>query len=123
MVFKRCYPSKSYPESMPNSEYRNMRLGLESLEIRRKRNDLIMCFKTLNGIVSLDSKKFYTTYTSRTRGSFRKLRTKKVRTTIRQKSFSYRSAKMFSKLPSHVQQAPTLATFKSSLLKIDLSNF
>ena len=107
---------------MPDPEYRNTRLGLESLALRRKRYDLIMCYKIFNGLVKTDKNKFYTFYESRTRGANLKLRIPKVRTRIRQNAFSIRSAKAFSKLPLDAQQSESLLTFKNKLNKVDLRN-
>ena len=106
---------------MPDPDYRNLRLGLESLAVRRKRSDLIMCYKILSGPVYVSRDKFYTFYRSRTRGAKLKLRVPKVRTLVRQNAFSVRTAKLFSKLPLDIQLSTSLNCFKNELLKFDIS--
>lgn len=121
MIFCRCYPDKNYPRSMPDPDYRNLRLGLESLAVRRKRSDLIMCYRILNGLVYVSRDKFYTFYRCRTRGAKLKLRVPKVLTLVRQNAFSVRTAKLFSKLPLDIQLSTSLNCFKNKLIKFDVS--
>jgi len=48
-------------------------LRLESLELRRLKADLIMCFKILKGFTNIDPSEFFTPSTCNTRGHSMKL--------------------------------------------------
>ena len=68
VVFHICYPNTNYPAAMPTANYRNLRLGLPSLETRRFRYDMLLCFKILKGVTNIDRSTLYEVTRSVTRG-------------------------------------------------------
>ena len=63
-------------------------LRLESLELRRLKADLIMCFKTLKGFTNIISSEFFKRSTCNTRGHSMKLYYPDSRVFARQNFFS-----------------------------------
>ena len=67
-VFYRCYPDPGYPATMPSADYRNQRLGLPSLKMRRDDYDLLMCFKIFKGFTKIRPSDLYKSSDTVTRG-------------------------------------------------------
>lgn len=103
--------------SLQNLPYhaRLIKLGLPTLEYRRKRNDVIEVYKILNSIDNLDKDKLFTSSTTSTRGNDKKLFKKHSRTNVTQGIFSRRVVDSWNSLPNIVVNSPTLNTFKSRL--------
>ena len=97
-------------------EERCRRLGITTLENRRKRGDLIETYKILNGMENLDYKSFSDLSNSRTRTNTRKLKKKgHWRTLVRANTFSIRVVNDWNSFPEEVVMAPTISTFKERL--------
>ena len=60
-------------------EERLLKCGLVSLELRRLRKDLTLCYQIVNGLISLDFKQFFTPDSNcKTRGNRQKLKLPKL---------------------------------------------
>ena len=97
-------------------EERLKELKLPSMEYRRKRGDMIQCFKIMNGLVRLDVIKIFKRIpTSNTRGHQQRILRQRAHTSVRAKSFSQRTIRSWNSLPKHVIDAPSVNTFKNRL--------
>ena len=98
-------------------------LRLESLELRRLKVDLIMCFKILKGFTNIDPSEFFTPSTCNTRGHSMKLYYLDSRVLARQNFFSVRVVQVWNNLPNEVASATRVSVFKSLLNSIHVSFF
>ena len=97
-------------------EERLRELKLPSMEYRRKRGDMIQCYKIMNGLVRLDVKDLFTpTTTVHTRGHHQKVRRHRSHKAARAKSFSQRTIASWNSLPKSVINASCVNTFKNRL--------
>ena len=93
-------------------------LGLPSLEYRRRRCDMLLVFKIMNGIDRVESSIFFDMNTdSSTRGHDQKITKKHARLGIRQAVFSQRVVNDWNMLPVEVIHSPSVNAFKSRLDK------
>ena len=93
-------------------------LRLPSMEYRRKRGDMIQCYKIMNGLVRLDLNDLFTPITTvNTRGHHQRVRRQRAHKAARAKSFSQRTIKSWNSLPKSVIDAPSVDAFKNRLDK------
>ena len=91
-------------------------LGLTTLAVRRKRGDLIECYKILSKKNNLDPYQFFQhSDTTHLRGHSCKLSVNRCRLQPRQNFFSQRVIKEWNKLPQDVVDAPSVNSFKNRL--------
>lgn len=92
------------------------KLGLPTLEYRRKRSDLIQTYKIINKIDSIDTRRMFQkpTYTA-TRGNANKIFKKSFRLNSSRNFFSNRVVNLWNGLPTDVSSAPNVNIFKSRL--------
>ena len=90
-------------------------LNLPSLLYRRTRMDLIMTYKILNNLVSVDKDYFFTVNTNPTRSNGLKLYKNRFNTAIRGHSFSQRIVNDWNTLPHEIVSAPNVLIFKTKL--------
>ena len=92
-------------------------LGIQTLETRRLRADMILIYKMLNGIVNVNhSNMFNIVEDIRTRGHSKKLEPVVVpRLDIKKFSFAYRVINHWNALSEEVVTAPTVKRFKTLL--------
>lgn len=132
-VQKRALKIPNELKGLHSYEKRLERIGLTSLEERRKRGDVIQFFKFQNGLEIIDRNCFPKTAPSRiligpagaTRGNSMKLvrETFAARsrndfahfTTVRDNFFSNRVVEIWNELPDSVIKAPSLNSFKAKL--------
>ena len=89
---------------------------MDSLYTRRVKQDLIMCYKIINGLICLDFSDFFSTSASdRTRGHNFKLGIQNCRLDVRKFGFSRRVCHVWNKLPYDVVNACSLNSFKREL--------
>ena len=95
-------------------EDRLRELKLPSMEYRRKRGEMIQCFKIMNGLVRLDASELFTCVsTVNTRGHHQRVRRQRAHKAVRAKSFSQRTIKSWNSLPKNVIDAPSVNAFKN----------
>ena len=92
-------------------------LKLPSLAHRRRKGDIIQCFKILKGLDDIPCERFFTFAESRTRGHCYKLIKQRCETSFRLRSFSQRVIADWNNLPYDVVTAQTLNSFKNRVDK------
>jgi len=97
-------------------------LGLERLELRRLRFDLLMCYKIVYNHVNINRDCFFTfaTYPS-TRGHSLKLALPDSIINARLHSFAVRIIPVWNNLPNDVVTAANIYLFKNRLSKTNLA--
>ena len=97
-------------------EDRLRELKLPSMEYRRKRGDMIQCFKIMKGLVRLDANKIFMPIPStNTRGHDQRVLRQQAHKSVRAKSFSQRTIRSWNSLPQHVIDSPSVNAFKNRL--------
>ena len=100
------------------------RLGIDRLELRRLRADLILCYKILHSLVLLSSHNFFTIVRNRaTRRHSYKLFLPESRVNCRKSFFAVRVVKVWNSLPDDVVSADSLPLFVGRLRSVDLGGF
>jgi len=95
---------------------RLVKLGLESLELRRLRADLLFTYKLVFGITDLKLSDFFTPNFHRTSRRHRyQLYLPTCKNSIRSNSYPYRVLSIWNELSPHETNFNSIATFKSSL--------
>jgi hypothetical protein len=109
---------------LPYTE-RLLLLNLESLEIRRIKSDLKMCYKIVNGLCDLEVTKFFSfaPISSVTRGHNKKLTKPVCHTNGQLNFFSNRVVNYWNSLPPDIVNAKTLGSFSDKLRSLDLTRF
>ena len=97
-------------------EDRLRELKLPSMEYRRRRGDMIQCFKIMNGLVRLKATELFTPIPAgNTRGHNQRVLRQRAHKSVRAKSFSQRTISSWNSLPKEVIEAPSVNTFKNRL--------
>jgi len=93
--------------------------GLISLEMRRRRADLIEVFKMVNGIEPLPVDRFFTIQTTKaTRGHSKKIFKPRARLNLRKNFFSHRVVDSWNALSEEAVNSSSVNTFKSHITPI-----
>ena len=99
-------------------------LGLDRLELRRLRADLILCYKIIQGLVLLSPDSFFTfVCNSRTRGHSFKLFLPDSSVDCRQHFFAVHLLRIWNSLPEDAVSAAHLSLFISHLVRVNLNPF
>jgi hypothetical protein len=99
-------------------------LNLDSLELRRRRFDLILAYKVIFGLCDIDASNLFTLRVdSKTRGHSYKLLPEHCEINCRKNFFTQRVIPVWNSLPSETVNFDSLAQFKLSLFNINLSAF
>ena len=101
-------------------------LGLDSLEARRVKLDIILMYKLVNNLIDVDYNQLFNDsfppHTYNLRGHPNKLHLPKYSgSTIRHNFFSNRILNIWNKLPGDLINSTNLQIFKSKLQKLDIS--
>ena len=106
-------------------EERLKKVNLDRLDVRRLRLDLILTYKVLFGLTSLNSDQFfqYAPTAITTRGHDYKLYMPNVYTNSRKNFFSSRVLQAWNNLPNSIINFTSLKLFKTSLLNVDLTKY
>ena len=103
---------------------RLVKAGLCTLELRRLHADLVLCFKIIHGMTDIKTDSMFLLDDSQlTRGHSWKLRSYKPRLDTSLHFFAYRTVAVWNKLMPATVCAQTVQSFKTCLLKEDLSSF
>ena len=104
-------------------DQRLLKCGLVSLELRRLRKDLALCYQIVNGLVALDFKQFFTPDPNhRTRGNRQKLQIPKLsHANARTNFFSVRVVPVWNSLTDDVILSGNYYMFCHKIEYIDLS--
>ena len=99
-------------------------LDLESLEYRRLKADLLLCFKIVRGFIDLSSSDFFVINDSSiTRGHRLKIAQQHCRINARSHFFSSRITSAWNSLPDYAVNAESVILFKHCLSTCKLQNF
>lgn len=99
-------------------------LKLPSLELRRLRADLLLCFKILNGYVSGDLTSYGLVFSkTSTRGHNQKLFIDHTKVEARRHYFGNRIVKPWNSLSLEVVNATSVKIFKKSIANCDLNKY
>ena len=111
------YGSLSYNDRLIKSD-------LCSLELRRLRSDLVLCFKIVHNLIPLNQKSFFTfDTTSRTRGNMYKIKLTFAKSKARFNFFASRVVNIWNSLPNIVVCSENIFEFKKRICVIDFSKF
>ena len=106
-----------------NYEDKLKKLNLEPLNIRRKKADLILVFKILNGFCNVNKEEWFSTVGSESIRATRlssyplNLKKKKFRTEIRKNFFTNRVVDVWNKLPTSIKDSRSVIEFKNKIAK------
>jgi hypothetical protein len=95
-------------------------LGLETLEIRRLKFDLVNVFKIIHGIIPVDREKYFMPGNVTTRGHDYKLFVPHQRVNATKFSFAVRVISKWNALSPHVVNSHSVALFKKRLDAVEL---
>ncbi len=100
------------------------KLNLESLEVRRIKQDLVFLYKILHNYVDIDFDKYFQinhfSCSRLRRHQFQIKRQNLAKTAVRNSFFSYRVIRYWNELPENVANSPTLETFRYRLKRLNL---
>ena len=105
---------------------RLLNLGLDSLQCRRLKADLIMCYKTLHGLVDIGSDAsciFMRALNMSTRGNSFKLIKNSVLSQRENNFYNNRIVNIWNSLPDNIVTSNSVTNFKISIDRIDFSLF
>ena len=104
-------------------EERLLKCGLVSLELRRLRKDLTLCYQIANGLISLDFKQFFTPDSNcKTRGNRQKLKLPKLsHSTARTNFFAVRIVPVWNSLTDAIILCGNYFTLCKLIECVDLS--
>ena len=121
---QRCFTKRLFGFSNLSYEDRLERLNLPSLELRRLRADLVMCYKLVFGCVECKLSDFFTLNSSAvTRGHMYKLYKHYNRNSVRRSFFTERIVNVWNFLPVDTVNFTSLSSFRRTLLLVDFSRF
>ena len=98
-------------------------LDLESLEERRLKNDLVMCYKIMNNLVDLELVNFFKLSNGVTRGHSQKIVKPLVKNSKLQNLFQNRVVDSWNFLPNHIVTSKSIKSFKNGLNTINFDLF
>ena len=103
-----CYRNLDYDKRLE-------KLGLQRLQDRRKRGDMILTYRLLNGLEGIDYRKFFSLDEGHynLRVNSRKITIPHVRLDVRKRFFSWRVIQDWNDLPDFIVTAPNISAFKS----------
>jgi len=90
------------------------KLQWEPLEQRRKKQNMVMCYKIQHNLIDIDPGKYYSAGDNRTRGSH-KLRQNTAKRDTFSHSFFPRSTREWNRLPNTVAESESLEDFRARL--------
>jgi Reverse transcriptase (RNA-dependent DNA polymerase) len=109
--------SSTYKERLVN-------LKLDSLQLRRLKADLIMCYKILNGLVDVNTSSFFKrSLCPSTRGNSLKLAKLAVASERDKNFFTNRVINIWNALPDVVVTSCSVSSFKRNIANVSLSDY
>jgi hypothetical protein len=103
-----------------NYEEKCRQLNIETLEMRREQQDLVLTYKILNGIGNIDYSGLFTKIQrtgARTRlaAGYDNLIMPQARTEVRRNSFAVRVVPKWNRLPDEIKQSRSVEEFKRKI--------
>jgi len=127
VLYYRCFPCPSYPQSLPPYNERLERLGLHRLDERRFAADLVFARKIMSGESILNRSDYYVYRPTRDRVHTFGINVEFAKNPARFHCFAVRTARAFGRLPIQILQSESIPVFKKRILDFikgkDLSEF
>ena len=122
---QRYFTRRLFPDKHYSYAERLVLTNLDTLESRRIKSDVIMCFKIINNLVDIDPTNFFNFNSNphNTRGHPLKLIKQIYTSNSLANSFVNRCVNCWNALPSSIVLSPTLSQFKTLINKFDFSPF
>ena len=121
---QRSFTKRLYGLQKLSYRDRLVACSLPSLELRRLRADIVLCFKIVHKLIALDFDDFFVLdCNTKTRGHNFKLKIPKSNTSLRLKFFSVRIVPVWNSLSVSMVNCLTIASFKTLLKTHNLSKF
>ena len=98
-------------------------LKITTLEERRLKLDLCFLFKVIKGKINVNFENYFEYKSNITRGHSLSLRERQSNSDLKRFSFAQRIVKVWNFLPETVINAPSVASFKKQLDKVELGRF
>jgi len=119
---QRRFTNRIFCLSNLSYRYRLLSLELDSLHVRRIKQDLIMCYKIINGLVAIDCSEFFSFIDCDwTRGHNLKLYIQICRLDVRKFSFARRVCAVWNALSYYdIVNASSVISFKRKLEAVNL---
>ena len=110
---------------MENLSYyeRLLNLATDTLELRRLKNDLCMYYRIVHNLADLPLSDFFELKTTSTRSNGLSIVKPSSKTNSERYYFHHRRVDVWNSLPSCVVQAPSLASFRRQIDKLDFSTY
>ena len=110
---------------MFNVPYRDRleRLGLDIMEIRRIRADLVLMYKMVYGLIDIDYNDYFSINERRSRGNSIKISVQHCRIDCRKFFFVNRTTMIWNSLDDQIVKLDNIVKFKRALLNCDFSSF
>ena len=102
---------------------RLQRLNIESLEVRRIYNDIVLFYKIVRGLIEVDFRNFFSLCENNTRGHMYKVNVQHARLNCRKFFFINRTIPKWNALPSELAEAQSLDAFKQMLKTFNLNMY
>jgi len=118
-IFRRCFPPNRYTDYKSRCKF----LDLDSLEYRRLKFDLAMCFKIVRGFVDLNVGDFFKINNNKLRGNGFKIAVKKPNSTKESKLFSFRVINVWNSLPYETVSSKTVKIFCDKIKHHELTKY
>ena len=118
-----CPPPTFLVQRRPCLPRRLEILGIESLETRRIKSDLIFLYKIINKFVDIQFDSMFSFNSMPTRGHSLKLNVGFAGTNCRKFSFVCRVILIWNGLPEYVVLADSVSNFKKLLENVNINNF
>jgi len=117
-IFKRCFPAERY------SKYSNRlaTLNIQTLEMRRVRADLIMCYKIVYNLVKIERDNFFRLKERGNSGRLLSLDVPPARYPLdcRRYSFANRTYQIWNELDESIVLSENVAVFRRNLDRVNL---
>ena len=120
---QRRFTKRIYSMSDMSYEDRLTALGLETLEYRRLKFDLVMIFKIVHNLVDLDRDSLITVTSTTTRNSFLKIFKPRCESSLRMKFLCVRCVNVWNSLSESTKASSSIVAFKNNLNKNNLIQF
>jgi len=122
---QRYFTRRLFGQHRPSYPDRLTALGLESLELRRLKSDLILFFKILSGMSKLSFHDFFTVsqYDRTRNNTVCRIIPEHARIDARFNFFSLRVERVWRCLPANIQAARSINAFRQGLSTFDFTRF
>ena len=116
ILYYRCFPSPTYPITLPSYTARLKALGLSALSERRVVSDLLLAYNIMHGNSFLQRASIFKFRQNRGRVTSFGIHVERTAVAARFNSFAVRVARWYGQLPAEVLRVTSANAFKNALL-------